>query len=170
MKKSNLKNIIISFEREKDSKLTGCEFLIRPPRMQGGGLPDQVITIKEELSYEDITEFLLESSEAIFSSSSISEAVFSMTSAIITLAWNATSIMLFPDEYKEVLDFVEETKEGYTLNSKKLKKLIEKDSNVIEVIDALIKKKLLLKEDEEYVVRKKFLTNINISFLQIADK
>jgi molecular chaperone GrpE len=170
MKKSDLTNIVISFERPITSELIGCEFLIKPPKIQGGGLPDQVVTTIETVSYEDIIEFLLESFEAISSASSISEAIYSMTSAIITLAWNATSIQLLPDEYKEILDFIKKTEEGYALNFKKIEELVQKDSNVIKVIEILVKKKLLLKEDGEYIVRKKLLTNIHLSFVQIADK
>jgi len=169
MKKSDLTNIVISFERPIDSKLTGCEFLIKPPRIEGGGLPDQVVTTMETVSYEDIIEFLLESFEVISSASSTLEAIYSMTSAIITLAWNITSIQLLPDEYKEILDFIEETEEGHVLNFKRIDELVQKDSNVMKIIDILVKKKLLLKEDGKYIVRRKFLSNIQLSFVQIAD-
>jgi len=169
MKKSDLTNIVISFERPIDSKLTGCEFLIKPPRIEDGGLPDQVVTTMETVSYEDITEFLLESFEVLSLASSILEAIYSMTSAIIILAWNITSIQLLPDEYKEILDFIEETEEGHVLNSKRIDELVQKDYNVMKIIDILVKKKLLLKEDGEYFVRRKILSNIHLSFVQIAD-
>ena len=171
MKRSDLKNIVISFEKPKTLELSGYEFLIKPPRIKGGGLLDQIVTIKEALSYEDILEFLLESVDSTLSSSTISDAILSMSSAVFTLVWNSASFSLFPDEYKYVLDFIKETEEGYCLNSNRLKELIKKDSNAIKIIDALIKHKLLRKDgDGNYVVRKKVISNINVSFLQIADK
>lgn len=171
MKKSDLKNIVISFEKPKTLELSGYEFLIKPPRTKGGGLLDQIVVTKETLSYEDILEFLLESVDSTLSSSIISDAILSMSSAVFTLVWNSASFSLFPDEYKDVLDFIKETEESYYLNSNKLKELIKKDSNAIKIINALIKHKLLRKDgDENYVVRKKVISNINVSFLQIADK
>jgi len=171
MKKSDLKNIVISFEKPKDITVSEYEFIVKPPRVKGGGLLDQVVTTKEELSYEDILEFLLESTESTLSSSTLSEALLSMTSSIFTLIWNSASFTLFPDEYKEILDYIKETEEGYSLNSDKVKELIKEDSNVLKIIDELIKKRLLRQdEDGEYIVRKKLLTNIHISFIQIADK
>ena len=171
MKKSDLKNIVISFEKPKTLELSGYEFLIKPPRTKGGGLLDQIVVTKETLSYEDILEFLLESVDSTLSSSTISDAILSMSSAVFTLVWNSASFSLFPDEYKDVLDFIKETEESYYLNSNKLKELIKKDSNAIKIINALIKHKLLRKDgDGNYVVRKKVISNINVSFLQIADK
>lgn len=171
MNKNDLKNIVISFERPQYATSTGFEFLQNPPKTQGGGLYDQVVMVKEELTFEDIVEFLFETGASIFTSSSIGEALVSMTSAVMTLAFNATSISLFPDEYKTILDFIEETKKGYALDSSKIKELIEKDKSTLLILDKLIEEKLLLKNKAgEYIVRKKELINVNISFIQIANK
>lgn len=171
MKKSDLKNIVISFEKPKDLEVSRYEFLIKPPRIKGGGLLDQIVTTQEDLSYEDMLEFLLDTTDVVLSFSTISEAILSMSSAIFTLIWNSASFSLFPDEYKDVLDFIENTEEGYSLNSNKLKELIKRDSNVPIIINALIKHKLLRKdEDGDYIVKKKVVSNIHVSFLQISDK
>jgi len=170
MQVKDLKNIKIVFERPKSSEAKGCEFLINPPRIQGGGLYDQVVTTEEELTFEDFMEFIFETGETIFTSSSIEEALVSMTSAVVSLAVNATSVSFFPDEYKEILDFIKETEEGYVLNSSKIEELVEKDSGTTIILEKLIEKKLLRKNSSgEYVVRKKILTNVQISIIKIAD-
>ena len=163
MQTKDLKKIKIVFERPKTSELKGCEFLLNPPRIQGGGLYDQVVTTDEELTFEDFIEFIFETGETIFTSSSIEEALVSMTSAVIGLVFNATDIFLFPDEYKEILDFIKETEEGYVLDSTKIEELLKKDSATTIILEKLIEKNLLLKNDSgEYIVRKKILTNVHI--------
>jgi len=170
MQVKDFRNIKISFERPRDYDAVGCEFLINPPRIQGGGLYDQVVTTKEELTFEDIVEFILDTGMSIFTASSVGEALVSMFGAIVSLTFDATSIALFPDEYKEILDFIKETKEGYILDSKKVEELIEKDDATNIILEKLIEKKLLRKNNAgEYVVRKKVLSNVHISFIQIAD-
>jgi len=165
---SNLKNIVISFDRPKDSTDIGYKFLQNPPRIQGGGLSDQVVMVKEELSYADLVEDFIQSSELL--SPIIGETASYVIGAIFSLAWNSTSIALFPDEYEEILDLIEETEDGNDLNLDKLNKLIKEDEEVMQILEALIKQKFLRrKKNGEYVVRKKVLTNTHISFLQIAD-
>jgi len=163
MQTKDLKNIKIVFERQKGSAVKGCEFLINPPRIQGGGLYDQVVTTEEELTFEDMMEFIFEAGETIFTSSSIEESLVSMTSAVVGLAFNATSMSLFPDEYKEILDFIKKTEEGYILDSSKVEELSQEDSATTVILEKLIEKKLLRKNSSgEYVVRKKILTNVHI--------
>ena len=170
MKVEDLENIYIRFDIPEKSNVKGCEFLINPPRLEGGALYDQIVTTKEELTFSDIVEFIFEAGESIFSSSSMEEALVSMTTAVIALAFNTASISLFPDEYKTILDFIKETKKGHALDSSKLKELIQKDNTTALVLEKLMEKKLLRKNSKgEYIVRKKILTNSNISFIQIAD-
>jgi len=170
MKQTNLQNIIISFERPKESETQGYEFLKNPPKIEGGGLLDQVIMVKEEFSLYDLVETFVEISDNL--SDILREEYSYLIASILSLSLNnPISIKIFPDEYKNVLDLVKETENNYNLNQEKLKQLIEKDSNIITILDALTKEGFLRKKrNGEYVVRKKVLANIHVSFLQIADK
>jgi hypothetical protein len=169
VKQIDLKKISLSFERPKDSIVQGYEFLKNPPKVEGGGLPDQVVMVKEEVSLHDLFETFMEISDNL--SDILGEEYAYLIASILSLSWNSTSIKLFPDEYKEILDLVKETDNDYSLDQKNLNQLIDKDSNVIIILDALIKEGFLRKKrNGDYVVRKKFLTNIHFSFLQIADR
>lgn len=170
MKHTNLQNIIISFERPKESETQGYEFLKNPPRIEGGGLLAQVVMVKEKFSLYDLVENFVDISDNL--SDILSEEYSYFIASILSLSLNnPISIKIFPDEYKDVLDLLKETENNYDLNQEKLTKLIEKDSNIITILDALIQEGFLRKKrNGEYIVRKKPLTNIHVSFLQIADK
>lgn len=168
MKKSDLKNIILSFEMPKESNLKEYEFLKEYSVEQGGGLSDQVVTTYKELSLEDIYEEVISLiSEDI--PSEIEEIVFSIVGAVISIAWSSTSISLFPDEYKEMIDLVDKTEEGNSLNLNQLNQLIEDNEEIVNILDELVKQEFLRKKKNgQYIVLKNILTNTHISFLQIA--
>ena len=164
MKQTNLKNIIISFERPKELETQGYEFLKNPPKSEGGGLLAQVVVVKEELSLHDLFETFMDISDNL--SDTLGEEYAYLIASILSLSLNSASIKLFPDEYKEILDLVKETNQEYSLNQEKLNQLINEDSNTIKILDALIEEDFLRKKrNGEYVVRKKALTNIHFSFL-----
>lgn len=169
MKQISLQNIIISFERPKESKTKGYAFVKNPPKTEGGGLLDQVIMVKEEFSFSDLVEDFLEISDGL--SDILGEEYSYLIATILSYSLNKPlSINVFPDEYKEILDLVKETKNNYNLNQEKLSQLIEKDSNIIRILDALIEEGFLgKKRSGDYVVRKKILSNIHVSFLQISE-
>jgi len=169
VKQIDLKKIVLSFDRPKNSVVQGYDFLKNPSNTEGGGFHDQVVMVKEEFSLHDVIETFMEISDNL--SDVLGEEYSYLIASILSLSWNSASMKLFPDEYKEILDLVKETDNNYGLNQEKLKELIDRDSNVTSILDALINEEFLRKKrNGEYVVRKKILTNIHISFLQIADK
>jgi len=169
MTKSDLKSIVLSFERPKDSQLIGCEFLINEFEVQNNQISYQVEII-EKVTYKDVMEFLLKSFKSISFSTTVSEQIYSMLSAVITLSWSHTSIASLNDRHKEVLDFIKKTEEKYYLNSKKIEELMKEDSNVSHIIKILSDSKLLLIKEGEYSVREKFLRNCHLHFSEHTDK
>jgi len=168
MQQDDLKSIKISFERAKDSKLTGYKFLKNPPQQDGGGLRDQVVMIEEELTMAELIEDFVESSTIL--SDMLGETASYIVGAVFSLVWNSASIDIFPDKYKEILDLIDQSAKEETLNMTKLNELIEQDHEVTKVLDALIEQKYLRKKNNgDYVVRKKIIANVYISFLQVAD-
>ncbi len=168
MRQNNLEKILISFERPINSNITGYEFLKNPPQLEGGGLLDQIVMVKEELSLHDLVETFMEISDNL--SDILGEEYSYLIASILSLSLNSLSIKLFPDEYKEILDLVKETDQEYSLNQEKLNQLINEDSNTIRILDALIEEGFLRKKrNGEYEVLETLLTNIHFSFLQIAD-
>ena len=169
MKKSDLRNIVVSFEMPKDLTITGYEFLKDSSQSQGGGLLDQVVMTYEKLSLEDIYDELVSFIEEGIPSE-IEEITYSIIGAIVSIAWSSTSISLFPDNYKEIIDLIEETENGNILNIEKLNELIIKNKGIENILEELIKQNFLRKKKNgKYVVIKNVLTNTHISFLQIAD-
>jgi len=169
MRNDDFKNIIISFNRPKDSKLTAYEFLKNPTQNELGGLRDQIVMVQEELSIVDIINDFIESSELL--SGVLGETASYVAGAVFSLVSNSASIDIFPDEYKEILDLINKNAKDESLNITKINELIEHDSEVQKVLDALIEQKYLRKKNNgDYVVRKKILTNVHISFLNISSK
>lgn len=96
MKQIDLKKIVLSFDRPKNSVVQGYDFLKNPPKIEGGGLFDQVVTVKEEVSLHDLFETFMEISDNL--SDILGEEYAYLIASILSLSWNSTSIKLFPDE------------------------------------------------------------------------
>lgn len=164
MKNNDLKKIIISFERPKKSTTKGYDFLKNPTNIKGGGLYDEIAIIKEELSLNDVIEDFIQVSETL--SDIIGEEYSYLIASVFSLSWNLFSIKSFPDEYKEILDLIKEGDSGLSLNSDKINELIDDNKDIIKILDELIKQKFLRKKKSgEFVVRKKILSSIHVSFL-----
>lgn len=165
MQSYDFNNVIISFERPKNSKLTKYEFLQNPPQSDGGGLRDQVVMIREELSWAEFIHDFTQASTML--TEIIGEKASFVVSAVVSWAWNIASVDIFPDKYKEILDLIEKRAKEEILNQAKLNVLLEENSEMKNILDALIEQKYLRKKSNgDYVVRKKILTNVHISFLK----
>lgn len=167
MKIDEFKNITVCFDKPINSEVSNYEFINNPPEIKGGALYDQVVIVREEISYLDLIDNFLEISE--ITSPVVGDTLSYLISSVFSLVWSSSSLDVFPDEYKNALDFVKNTDSGYSLDPEKIRNYAELDQDFLKVLDALVEHKYLrVKKNGEYVVRKKVLSNLHVSFLNIA--
>ena len=160
----NFKNIIISFSIPKDI-IDYYEFIKKPPSLNEGSLNNEVLLIQKNISLKSLMH-------KFFASSGFTTPLIGITgglvvAAVLTIALDLVSLKSFPDEYGDVLDLIEETPRGFTLNIEKINSIISDDENIVNILKALENEKFIkIKRNGSYMVRKKILIRTNVNFIK----